>query len=37
MCNLPMKCEHFTMYAFALPIAQMSENNNVSTDMLVNK
>lgn len=37
MRSLPMKCEHFNMYAFALPLAQMSENDNVSTSMLVNK
>lgn len=31
MCGLPIKCEHFNMYAFTLPLAQMSKkNDNVS-------
>lgn len=33
---LPIKCEHFNMYAFTLPLAQMSENGNVSMNIWVN-
>lgn len=25
LCGLPIKCEHFNMYAFTLPLAQMSK------------
>lgn len=33
---IPIKCEHFTVYAFTLPLAQMSENGNVSMGLIIN-
>lgn len=29
MCGLPIKCEHFNMYAFTLPLAQMSKKKKM--------
>lgn len=37
LSGLPIKCEHINMYAFTLPLAQMSEYGNVSKNFCVKK